>query len=75
MRHRENVILRLTNKEECAYCSTVKNPADLGSRGALASQLREDKLWWLGLQWLTGQKEDWPVTTEDLQTPDSLLVG
>ena len=59
--HRVNEILRLTNKEEWTYCSTVQNPADLGSRGVLASQLREDELWWRGPQWLTGRIEDWPA--------------
>ena len=37
VRHRVNEILSLTNKEEWAYCPTGENPADLGSRGALAS--------------------------------------
>ena len=73
VRHRVDEILRLTNKEEWAYCSTVENPADLGSRGVLASQLEGDELWWRGPQWLTGQIEDWPVTPEDLPTPESSL--
>ena len=45
VRRRVDEILRLTNEEEWAYCSTVENPADLGSRGVLASQLKGDKLW------------------------------
>ena len=73
VRHRVDEILKLTNKEEWAYCSTVENPADLGSRGVLASQLKGDELWWRGPQWLTGQTEDWPVTPEDLPTPESSL--
>ena len=39
VRHKENEILRLSYKEDWAYCSTKENPADLGSRGVLASQL------------------------------------
>ena len=31
VRHKVDAILTLTNKEEWAYCSTVENPADLGS--------------------------------------------
>lgn len=73
VRHRVNEILRLTDKEEWAYCSTLENPADLGSRGVLASQLKEDELWWHGPQWLTGRKEEWPVKMENFQTPESLL--
>ena len=55
------------------HCLTVENPADLGSRGVLASQLKGDELWWRGPQWLTGQIEDWPVTPKDLPAPESLL--
>ena len=73
VRHRVNEILSLTSKEEWAYCPTGENPADLGSRGALASQLKENELWWLGPQWLIKKREDWPVATEQLQTPASLL--
>ena len=54
VRHRVNEILRLTDKEEWAHCPTLENPADLGSRGVLAPQLKEDELWWLGPRWLTG---------------------
>ena len=73
VRHRVNEILSLTNKEEWAYCPTGENPADLGSRGALAFQFKENEIWWLGPQWLIKKREDWPVTTEQLQTPESLL--
>ena len=65
MWYRVNEILSLTNKEEWVYCLTGENPADLGPRGALVSQL--------GPQWLIKKREDWPVTTEQLQTPESLL--
>ena len=37
VRHRVNEILKLTNKDEWAYCLTDENPADLGSRGVFAS--------------------------------------
>lgn len=47
----------------------LENLADLGARAVLASQLKEDELWGRGPRWLTGQKEDWPVTNEDFQTP------
>ena len=68
-----NEILKLTDKEDWAYCSTEENPADLGSRGVLASQLKENQLWWRGPSWLTERPEDWPVLTESLRTPESLI--
>ena len=73
VRHRVNEILRLSNKEDWAYCSTEENPADLGSRGVLSSQLKGNQLWWCGPTWLTKQPEDWPVTTESFRTPESLI--
>ena len=73
VRHRVNEILKLSNKEDWAYCSTEENPADLGSRGVLASQLKGNQLWWCGPAWLTKQPEDWPVTTESFRTPESSI--
>ncbi|XP_044171892.1 uncharacterized protein LOC122956294 [Acropora millepora] len=71
VRHRVNEILKLTAKEDWAYCSTDENPADLGSRGVLASQLKENQLWWCGPSWLTGRPDGWPAMTEAYQTPES----
>ena len=53
------------------HCPGEENPADIGSRGALGSKLRDDKLWWCGPQWLTQGEEKWPATVEDIRTPES----
>lgn len=45
VRHSVNEILKLSSKEDWSYCPTEENPADIGSRGVIASQLKEDKLW------------------------------
>ena len=71
--HRVNEILKLTDKEDWAYWSTLKNPAKLSSRRVLASQLKENQLWYSGPSWLTERPEDWPVLTESLRTPESLI--
>ena len=73
VRHRVNEILKLTNKDEWAYCSTDENPADLGSRGVFASQLKENQLWWRGPPWLASKAENWPAMIEMIQTPESLV--
>ena len=73
VRHRVNEILRLTAKEDWSYCSTDENPADLGSRGVFASQLKDNQLWWRGPSWLNAETNEWPVTTETYQTPESQL--
>ena len=63
--------MKLTNKEHWGHCPGEENPADIGSRGALGSKLRDDKLWWCGPQWLTQGEEKWPATVEDIRTPES----
>ena len=58
--HRVNEILRLTNKEEWGHCPGVENPADIGSRSCMGSQLVKNKLWWEGPDWLRKTVDDWP---------------
>lgn len=60
MQHRVNEILGLPRKEEWGHVSGVKNPADLGSRGVIAEQLKESKLWREGQQWLRDGETHWP---------------
>ena len=62
VRQRVNEILRITRKEDWAHCPGEQNPADVGSRGELASRLKENELRWRGPAWLSGPKEEWPVS-------------
>lgn len=71
VRQRVNEILRITRKEDWAHCPGEQNPADVGSRGELASRLKENKLWWRGPAWLSGPKEEWPVA-QICETPQSI---
>ena len=71
VRHRVNEILKLSRKEDWLYWPTEQNPADIGSRGVTASQLKQNQLWWHGPQWLTGRQQDWPKMLETLRTPES----
>ena len=62
----------MTNKDEWAYVSTHENPADIGSRGVLASQLKNNELWWNGPTWLAEKPNDWPPNFEiGSRTPES----
>ena len=72
VRSRVNEILRLTRKTEWNHCPGVENPADLGSRGVLASKLQGSELWWKGPSWLSKPKEEWPELQEVAPTTDSL---
>ena len=71
VRHRVNEILKLSRKNDWAYCPGEENPADVGSRGMLGSRLRDEKLWWCGPEWLTRKEDEWPQTIEDMATPES----
>ncbi|XP_062542316.1 uncharacterized protein LOC134210285 [Armigeres subalbatus] len=53
-------IQRLTNGSKWMHVPTDLNSADRISRGMLASQLLNDKLWWHGPEFLTSPVERWP---------------
>ena len=42
------------------HVSSIDNPADLASRGCIASQLVQTELWWQGPNWLSGAETSWP---------------
>ena len=71
VKHRVNDILHLTNKDEWAYVSTHENPSDIGSRGVLASKLKNNELWWNGPTWLAEKPNDWPPNFEIGRTRES----
>ena len=59
------------------YCPSENNPADICSRGSLASKLVANQLWWNGPEFLSKGKDAWPnlpVNPEVISTePDTLL--
>ena len=61
----------MTRKEDWAHCPGEENPGDIGSRGELASRLKENELWWQGPAWLSGPKKGWPVSGIS-ETPESV---
>ena len=42
------------------YISTTDNPADIASRGTTTQDLRDDRNWWHGPDWLTEPQQIWP---------------
>ncbi|VDI73490.1 Hypothetical predicted protein [Mytilus galloprovincialis] len=52
-------IKELTCEHSWKYCPTEHNPADLLSRGLSYEQLKNNKLWMHGPDWLTDEKQ-WP---------------
>ena len=61
--NRVREILSKTDKSSWNYISGKDNPADLGSRGLKAVELKINELWWKGPQWLPF-KEKWPERSE-----------
>ena len=42
------------------YISTTENPADIASRGSSTYELRDNRMWWHGPEWLTQPQQTWP---------------
>ena len=68
---RVNKILKLSAKDEWRHCLGEDNPADIGSRGALGSKLKDEELWWKGPSWLTQEESRWPTSQVITSTPES----
>ena len=60
MSHRVNEILKLTRRDEWGHCPGKENPADISSRGEVGTCLKSNRLWWVGPEWLTKTKDEWP---------------
>jgi len=54
---------------EWAHVKSGENPADVLSRGCNPNQLRKNKLWWEGPQWLEADEELWPISREKAPLP------
>ena len=44
-----------------SHCSTEDNPADIGTKGESAAQLKNSSLWWTGPEWLKRPLESFPL--------------
>lgn len=55
-----NEIQKLYSAKHWRHVRTHENLADIASRGALPSQLVNNKLWFNGPEWLLLPQEEWP---------------
>ena len=69
VRHRVNEILKLTSKVDWGHCPGIENPADIGSRGESASQLKDNELWRVGPEWLATSYPGSFLRAQTLGTP------
>ena len=70
VRHRVNEILKLTKKEDWGHVPGEENPADIGSRGMNARDLKCSNLWWEGPNWLKKERSAWPSSAKLEDTED-----
>lgn len=62
--HRINEITDSTNCDQWRHVPTNLNPADMGSRGCDARQLKDSKLWWHGPSFLSQSDDHWPTSID-----------
>lgn len=62
--NRVSEIQTLSNANDWGHVNSGDNPADLLSRGALATDLSQSKLWWFGPKWLKFNFSEWNLPTE-----------
>ena len=53
-------IRKLIDPNSWRHVPTNQNPADVLSRGCLASELKEMRSWWYGPKFLQGDECGWP---------------
>ena len=53
-------IRRLVKPTQWNYCPTESNPADICSRGSMASKLVANRMWWNGPDFLLKNQDFWP---------------
>ena len=55
-------------RNQWKYVPSKDNPADMASRGLLASEIIENALWWNGPEWLSAGYTEWPPTPSPEET-------
>ncbi len=58
--NRISKIQDLMPPERWKHVDGLQNPADVGSRGILANELKQHKLWWSGPDWMKENPSNWP---------------
>lgn len=62
-----------TTQQQWRHIPGIDNPADLLSRGATATLIKQSKLWWHGPEWLLLPEDKWPKNhtgEQDVEIPE-----
>ncbi|XP_037827511.1 uncharacterized protein LOC119615570 [Lucilia sericata] len=70
--NRVATILEKVGNKNWQHVTSKDNPADLATRGLMASELKEMSLWWHGPAWLTSAKASWPVSQHVPETSEEI---
>lgn len=66
--NRVSSILGKVGNIEWRHVVSNCNPADLATRGLTPSELKDNKLWWHGPEWLILDENNWPISVTEFQT-------
>jgi len=58
--HRVGEIQRETEPRQWLHVPTAQNPADIGTRPVTVAELRDNKTWWEGPEFLKKPMAEWP---------------
>ena len=56
------------------YVKSEDNPADIATRGSTVNEIKCNKLWWNGPDWLKLSEEDWPQYLYDIEDETRLSI-
>jgi len=60
VKNRVSEIKSLSENVKINYVPTSQNPADIATRGTTVSELKQNKLWWFGPNWLNQDVQSLP---------------
>lgn len=74
--HRVANVQEITTKHNAMWhhVPTATNPADIASRGCIATDLLENSLWWDGPDWLRHDKSEWPTNPCEISEAELLVA-
>ena len=61
VQNRVDKVLQNSDPDKWFHVPGIDNPADIGTRGALPSEIENNDLWWHGPSWLQQSKDCWPT--------------